>query len=93
MFWPSGTARIVVEGFAAGALGLLEDRGEARALGGGEVGAHLGAVVVGEDGDLIVGAEGTLERGERVVDLLHGVEGDALIDHQGDGEGEGVDGE
>ena len=55
---------------AALALGALEDGGEAGALGGGEVGLHLGAVVIGEDGDLVVGGEGSLQRAEGVVDLV-----------------------
>jgi hypothetical protein len=78
---------------AAGSLGLLQHGAQAGALRGGEVGAHLRAVVVGEDGDLIVGGKGSLQRGQGVVDLLHGVEGHALVDDQRDRQREGIRGE
>ena len=86
-------AGVVVHGFASGGLGPFDYGAEARALSGGEVGLHLGAVVVGEDGDLVVGGEGSLQRVERIVDAGHGVIGQALIDNDCDGERKGIDGE
>ena len=57
-----------------------EDCAEASALGGGELSLLPGAIVVGEDGDLIVGGEGTLDGGEGVVEGVADVEGGFLDD-------------
>ena len=79
--------------FAAGFLGKGEDGGEAGALRAGEASALLGAVVVGEYGDLVIGGERCLDGIQRGVDLGHDVGGKALVDDEGDGEGERIDGE
>ena len=81
------------EHLAAGGLGQGQHRGQAGALRAGKAGALLGAVVVGEDGDFVVGSERALNRAQRLVHLGHHVGGQALIDDKGDGEREGVDGE
>ena len=90
---PEGAGRVVVDGVASLALGALEDGAETGALGSGKVGLHLGPVVVGDDGNFVVGGECSGQGAEGVVDLGHDVEGHALVDDERDGEREGIDGE
>ncbi len=82
-----------VEHFAAGLLGQGQYCGQAGALCAGKAGAFLGSVVVGKDRYFVIGSERALDCAEGVVYLGHHVGGQALIDHKGDGEREGIDGE
>ena len=66
------------------ALASASTAGKRLPLRAGKAGPLLGAVVVGKDGDFVVGSERALDGAEGVVHLGHHVGGQALVDDKGD---------
>ena len=89
----SAVERTAIDGnphVVARLFGCLQHGRYPRAQRRGEVGRVVHSIGVSEYRNLIVRGEGALDRSQAIVHLLHGVPGQALVDHQGNGEPHGV---
>src|ERR1700756_2096697 len=79
--------------FAAGALSALHNRRQTGAGCSGEIGFEMRRDGVGVDGDFVGGGESSRDDAECIIDALHVVSRQALIDQESDRQWKRVYGE